>query len=109
MEFVIGTINLDNEREEVLKRRISGELTLEQSGKILGITREGVRQIEKKFFQNLKPYQSFFLERISKALINRTTPLYLWRLELEDNWFEGISTFFTQEFSPDSKKTGFFS
>ena len=68
-------------------------MTLEVVGERIGVTRERVRQIQKKYVNNI--VKNEFLDdcialKIGQLLIDRTEPLYLEMLEIEDPWFEGF-------------------
>ena len=66
---------------------------LEEIGKIIGVTRERVRQIQKKHVEkiiNNEYWDDCIAIKIGELLINRNQPLYLEMLEVEDDWFSGF-------------------
>jgi len=68
-------------------------LTLEAVGELVGVTRERIRQIQKKYVKKIieKEYWDDCIAlKIGQLLIDRTGPLYLEMLEIEDPWFEGF-------------------
>jgi hypothetical protein len=68
-------------------------LTLEQLGDKIGVTRERVRQRQTKQIKRMlaKEYWDDLIEiRIGKLLLNRTEPLILEMLDIEDAWFKGF-------------------
>jgi len=68
-------------------------LTLEQIGKIHGLTRERVRQIESNIIEKLsktKKIEKKIIDKIDSILKNRNNPLLLELLETEDEWFKGF-------------------
>jgi RNA polymerase alpha subunit/sigma-70-like protein len=67
--------------------------TLEAIAVELGLTRERVRQIQKKVsFQILQCefWDDILRVRLNKLRENRTVPLYLDHIGVEDNWFSGF-------------------
>ena len=67
--------------------------TLEEVAQSLKITREGVRQIQKKITLKIlkNEFWSEVLQiRLNKILTNRMEPLFLDNLEQEDPWFSGF-------------------
>ena len=69
------------------------KLTLEEIAKKIGITRERVRQLQNKYVSKIittEYWHKCIAIKIEQLLIDRTAPLYLERLELEDKWFEGF-------------------
>ncbi|PHS73529.1 MAG: hypothetical protein COB22_02215 [Cycloclasticus sp.] len=68
-------------------------LTLEQVGQKLDVTRERVRQIQKKYVTKIiaKEYWDDVIGiRIGQLLLERDGPLILEMLEIEDDWFSGF-------------------
>jgi len=69
-------------------------LTLQQLGDVYGITRERIRQIEKKYLLKIierESWDNVLIDKIEALLRKRTTPLYLDMLCIEDEWFAGFS------------------
>ena len=67
-------------------------LTLESVGEKIGVTRERIRQIQKKYVDKIietEYWDDCIAFKIGQLLINRASPLYLEMLEVEDPWFEG--------------------
>lgn len=67
--------------------------TLQELADELGITRERVRQIQKKYIQTISKTESWVdvLDvKIQQLLNERKTPLYLDSLQDEDDWFAGF-------------------
>ncbi|KEQ17848.1 DNA-directed RNA polymerase subunit alpha C-terminal domain-containing protein [Endozoicomonas numazuensis] len=68
-------------------------MTLEEVGKLIGVTRERIRQIQKKYVDRIistEFWDNCIAIKIGQLLINRETPLYIEMLEVEDPWFEGF-------------------
>tara|TARA_B100000446_G_C10552524_1_gene341219 strand:+ start:5153 stop:7999 length:2847 start_codon:yes stop_codon:yes gene_type:complete len=85
----------DNHRKVIECRTgYSGTLmTLEAVGEVVGVTRERIRQIQKKYVTKI--IETEFWDdciglKIGQLLIDRETPLYLEMLEIEDPWFTGF-------------------
>jgi hypothetical protein len=67
--------------------------TLEEVGKIIGVTRERIRQIQKKSLSKIittEYWDDCIAIKIGELLLNREHPLYLEMLEVEDEWFAGF-------------------
>ncbi len=68
--------------------------TLEDTAQELGVTRERVRQIQKKITQTILK-QEFWDDilriRLQKLMAERAAPLFLDEIEHEDAWFAGFS------------------
>lgn len=67
--------------------------TLEDTAQELGVTRERVRQIQKKITQTILK-QEFWDDilqfRLQKLMVGRSDPLFLDAIEQEDAWFAGF-------------------
>ena len=67
--------------------------TLEEVGQIIGVTRERVRQIQKKNINKIittEYWDDCIAIKIGGLLFDREQPLYLEMLEIEDEWFLGF-------------------
>jgi len=67
--------------------------TLEETGKVIKVTRERVRQIQKKCIQKIittEAWDDCISIKIGQLLIERESPLLLELLEVEDDWFAGF-------------------
>jgi len=67
--------------------------TLESVGSVIGVTRERVRQIQKKNVTkiiNTEFWDDCIAIKIGELLLSREKPLYLEMLEVEDEWFAGF-------------------
>ncbi|CCK76823.1 probable RNA polymerase sigma factor [Oleispira antarctica RB-8] len=67
--------------------------TLEEVGCLIGVTRERVRQIQKKYVEKIierEFWDDCIAIKIGQMLIDRNEPLYLEMLEVEDKWFAGF-------------------
>ncbi len=67
--------------------------TLQEVANIIDVTRERVRQIQKKYVDkiiNVEYWDDCIAINIGQLLIDRDRPLYLDMLEVEDQWFEGF-------------------
>ena len=67
--------------------------TLEEVGRLLGVTRERIRQIQKKNISKIidtEYWDDCIAIKIGNLLIDRDQPLYLEMLEVEDDWFSGF-------------------
>jgi len=67
--------------------------TLQTLGDIFGITRERIRQIEKKYLTSIiekEAWDDLIYEKIHALRNNRMGPLFLDMLSAEDEWFKGF-------------------
>jgi hypothetical protein len=67
--------------------------TLEEVGNIIGVSRERIRQIQKKNIEKTittEYWDDCIAIKIGELLLNRKQPLYLEMLEIEDDWFAGF-------------------
>lgn len=67
--------------------------TLEEVGALIGVTRERVRQIQKKNVEKIiktEFWDDCIAIKIGGLLHGRELPLYLEMLEVEDDWFSGF-------------------
>lgn len=67
--------------------------TLEEVGKLFGVTRERIRQLQKKYVEKIierEFWDDCIAIKIGQMLIERNEPLYLEMLEIEDKWFAGF-------------------
>lgn len=67
--------------------------TLEEVGRLLGVTRERIRQVQKKNINKIidtEYWDDCIAIKIGNLLIDRDQPLYLEMLEVEDDWFSGF-------------------
>ena len=104
----IGDVSLDTHLEEtfsrlplnawkVIRARLGADeenpQTLQSIADILGITRERVRQIEKKYLKSIieeEEWDDMIYEKIEALLSSRKEPLYVDMLSFEDEWFKGF-------------------
>jgi len=73
-------------------------LTLQEVGDLIGVTRERVRQIQKKYIQKIietEFWDDCIEININQLLVGRNGPLYLEMLEIEDPWFVGFMENYT--------------
>ena len=67
--------------------------TLEEVGAVIGVTRERIRQIQKKNVEKIiktEFWDDCIAIKIGGLLLGRELPLYLEMLEVEDDWFSGF-------------------
>ena len=88
--------SLTDRQRSIFLSRISSpplRLTLEQTGELFGVTRERVRQIEKKLKTRAlkEPWVMEIGERITALVSNREGPLFTYMIGVEDEWFSGFS------------------
>lgn len=94
--FVNSLKNLSKKERTVLENRTGyrGQVkTLQEVGDILGVTRERVRQIQRKNVKTIiktEFWDECIAIKIGELLLNRDQPLYLEMLEIEDAWFAGF-------------------
>lgn len=92
--------NLSEREREILHLRLgyNGIVnTLQEVGTLLKVTRERVRQIQKKYIEKIikeEYWDDVIGLKIGQLLINRKEPLYLEFLEVEDSWFKGFNNLF---------------
>ncbi len=68
-------------------------MTLEATGELVGVTRERIRQIQKKYVTKIietEFWDDCIGRKIGQLLIDREAPLYIEMLEIEDPWFSGF-------------------
>ncbi|MFT6030014.1 MAG: hypothetical protein ACI8O8_001757, partial [Oleiphilaceae bacterium] len=68
-------------------------MTLEAVGKAFEVTRERIRQIQKKYVERIietEYWDDCIALKIGQLLIDRHGPLYIEMLEVEDDWFSGF-------------------
>ena len=68
-------------------------MTLESVGALMGVTRERIRQIQKKYVEKIietELWDDCIALKIGQLLIERRKPLYIEMLEVEDPWFSGF-------------------
>ncbi|MBN1009092.1 sigma factor-like helix-turn-helix DNA-binding protein [Amphritea pacifica] len=68
-------------------------MTLQEVGEKLNVTRERIRQLQKKYVEQIierEFWDDCIAIKIGQLLINRKAPLYLEMLESEDVWFTGF-------------------
>jgi len=88
----------DTKYQSILNRRLGFNTefhTLEEIAQGLEITRERVRQIQKKVINNIidEAYWDDTLKfKIQRILENKTQPIFLDELSRGDAWFEGFNT-----------------
>lgn len=68
----------------------SNKMTLQEVADGVGLTRERIRQIESKWLAKSRWFAQI-VPRLMKILEERNTPLHLWELETEDEWFARFS------------------
>ncbi|ABV87629.1 sigma factor-like helix-turn-helix DNA-binding protein [Shewanella pealeana] len=95
-EHFTQALSLLKDREkEIIELRMGFHghiLTLEEVGTKFGVTRERIRQIQKKHVARIidtEYWDDCIYFKIDKLLTNRTEPLYMELLETEDDWFAG--------------------
>jgi len=99
MELFSGTLSKYPDRtQQVIRLRVGIEgrrHTLEEIAKLLGVTRERVRQIESKFYKRSEKAERWddeLREKLHKIYSGSDKPLGLVALEISDPWFRGISS-----------------
>lgn len=68
-------------------------LTLQQLGEMFGVSRERIRQIEKKHLNRViqrELWDDLLTYKVENLLETKSTPLFLEMLGVEDPWFEGF-------------------
>ena len=68
-------------------------MTLESVGELVGVTRERIRQIQKKNVEKIietEYWDDCIAIKIGQLLVERDSPLYVEMLEVEDTWFAGF-------------------
>jgi RNA polymerase sigma factor (sigma-70 family) len=96
IHFKEALARLGNKERQVIQARtaVNGELlTLEAVGDSLGVTRERIRQIQKKYVAQIietEYWDDCIALKIGQLLIDRKSPLFLEMLEIEDPWFAGF-------------------
>jgi hypothetical protein len=85
--------NYDKVRYEALKLRLRGDITLEVAGQKTKVTRERIRQIEKKAIQKLDQYLP---EIHVELLLNRMPmhePMFMELLSIKNNYFNSLEEY----------------
>ncbi len=94
--FENSLLELKDNARQVLEYRTGYQepvKTLEEVGQIIGVTRERIRQIQKKSLNKIitnEYWDDCIAIKIGELLLNREQPLYLEMLEIEDGWFSGF-------------------
>jgi hypothetical protein len=94
--FENSLLGLKDNARQVLEHRTGYRgpaKTLEEVGQIIGVTRERIRQIQKKSLSKIistEYWDDCIAIKIGELLLNRQQPLYLEMLEIEDGWFSGF-------------------
>jgi hypothetical protein len=67
--------------------------TLDAAGRLVGMTRERVRQVEERFFAYFlgSPAAEGLVERIERLRVATDGPLFLRQLASKDRWFTGLA------------------
>ena len=95
----------EKHKEWILQRLFHG-LTLEECGKIMGVTRERIRQVEAKFIKTIKSRLSYDETNIISIYLQNNPPIKnMYYLELADPLFRDISRYLL----PATKANVFFS
>jgi hypothetical protein len=87
---------LNDKQRQVIECRTGSTgivMTLEAVGESLGVVRERVRQIQKQCVTKIIKtnfWSVCITLNIGQLLIDRSAPLYIEMLEIEDPWFEGF-------------------
>ena len=96
MENTFAGLKAQHIKVLIWRLGMSGKpLTLDKTGEKLRLTRERVRQIEKKVITNIITYSAWpknISESIRKLLLRRSEPLYLEFLGIENKWFAGFKS-----------------
>lgn len=94
--FLKNLLALNDRDQEIIRSRTGyyGSVqTLEEIGLRLDVTRERIRQIQKKYISKIidsEFWDDVIAIKIGQLLVDRKTPLYLEMLEMEDSWFAGF-------------------
>lgn len=87
---------LDNEKyKDILKKRLSG-LTLEEVGADYAVTRERIRQLQKKAIESLKYalFEKFSTTQFKEDTYKRIYTKYYFTKELWENCFHDLKTYY---------------
>jgi hypothetical protein len=101
---------LPNKRLELIKR-ITAQVTLEQMGHELGVTRERIRQMEAKYKREFRKSWTHHVAEINLLDLDPTEPTYVFMLPLCSKYFENIQkyipngkSFFAELFEDEASK-----
>lgn len=94
--FEDALFNLGDKERQIIQYRTGANgpvLTLQAVADKMGVTRERVRQIQKKYVEKImlaEYWDDCIAIKVGQLLASRKDPLYLEMLELEDEWFKGF-------------------
>lgn len=90
-EILLQKYNKD--RYKAIKLRLRGDITLEAAGKITKVTRERVRQLEKKALKKLDKYLPEIHTELLLARMPAHEPMYIELLSIKNNYFDAIEEY----------------
>lgn len=85
--------------QEIVRARLGIDqepLTLEQTGKLHNVTRERIRQIDKKFWIKTEKgelWDDYLRKDLQTRIEDFRSPIALEKLEATDSWYEGVSKY----------------
>jgi hypothetical protein len=94
--FEDALFRLGDKERRIIEQRTGASgpvLTLQTVADKVDLTRERVRQIQKKYVEKIiaeEFWDDCIAIKVGQALASRKDPLYLEMLELEDEWFKGF-------------------
>ena len=79
--------------KEILPLRLSGLYTLERTANRSGVTRERIRQLEKKVKKQISKKITSIAYEINNIKLNEGKPTYFWELEVQNEYFRKSSNY----------------
>ena len=79
----------------IILKRLAGELTLQEAANqwTPAVTRERIRQIERKILSKLSAHKDRIVDEINSCKANSTKVMYLWELGIQNSFFEGLNEY----------------
>ena len=85
--------NYDKVRYEAIKLRLRGDITLEAAGQKTKVTRERIRQVEKKAIQKLDQYLPEIHVELLLTRMPTNEPMFMELLPIKNNYFNSVDEY----------------
>lgn len=85
--------NYDKVRYEAIKLRLRGDITLETAGQKTKVTRERIRQVEKKAIQKLDQYLPEIHVELLLTRMPTHEPMFMELLPIKNNYFNSVEEY----------------
>jgi DNA-directed RNA polymerase alpha subunit len=93
IQFIAGKDSLEssdtkNLRVHAIVQRLGGFVTLEESGKLIDVTRERVRQLETKALKKLNKFLPLIHSQLLLTRLSENEPMLSWMIGMNNNFFQ---------------------